>query len=88
MSKAVVFDVEARQGLKRGIDIVANTVRITLAPKGRNVVLEKKFGAPTGSLRSISRTMVTPSLVTVENAGAQLLREVATKTNDVLIRCS
>src|ERR671929_25209 len=47
MAKAVAFDVEARQGLKRGIDTVAQSVRITLGPKGRNVVLEKKFGAPT-----------------------------------------
>ncbi|MBO0682283.1 MAG: chaperonin GroEL, partial [Candidatus Dormibacteraeota bacterium] len=47
MAKSVAFDVDARQGLKRGIDIVAESVRITLGPKGRNVVLEKKFGAPT-----------------------------------------
>jgi chaperonin GroEL len=47
MAKAVAFDVDARQSLKRGIDIVAESVRITLGPKGRNVVLEKKFGAPT-----------------------------------------
>jgi chaperonin GroEL len=47
MAKIVTFDVEARQALKKGIDIVASSVRITLGPKGRNVVLEKKFGAPT-----------------------------------------
>ena len=47
MAKTVTFDVEARQALKKGIDIVASSVRITLGPKGRNVVLEKKFGAPT-----------------------------------------
>ena len=47
MAKAVAFDVEARQGLKKGIDTVAQAVRITLGPKGRNVVLEKKFGSPT-----------------------------------------
>ena len=47
MAKTVAFDVDARQSLKRGIDIVAESVRITLGPKGRNVVLEKKFGAPT-----------------------------------------
>src|SRR4030081_1676299 len=83
MAKAVACDVEARQGLKRGIDIVAQSVRITLGPKGRNVVLERKFGAP----------MVTNDGVTIvreidlkdpwENTGAQLLREVATRTNDV-----
>ena len=47
MAKVVVFDVEARQGLRRGIDTVARSVRITLGPKGRNVFLEKKYGAPT-----------------------------------------
>src|SRR6195256_1588250 len=66
MAKTVTFDVEARQALKKGIDIVASSVRITLGPKGRNVVLEKKFGAPT-----------------VTNDGVTIVREMATKTNDV-----
>jgi chaperonin GroEL len=83
MAKAVAFDVEARQGLKRGIDIVARSVRITIGPKGRNVVLEKKYGAPTVTNDGVTIVreidLVNPS----ENVGAQLLREVATKTNDV-----
>src|SRR3977135_1756387 len=83
MAKAVAFDVEARQGLRRGIDTGARTVRITLGPQGRNVGLEKKAGAPTGT--NDGRTIVREIELKdpQENTGAQLLREVATKTNDV-----
>jgi chaperonin GroEL len=83
MAKAVVFDVEARQGLKRGIDIVARSVRITLGPKGRNVVLEKKYGAPTVTNDGVTIVREIDLQDPWENTGAQLLREVATKTNDV-----
>ncbi len=83
MAKAVHFDVEARQGLKRGIDIVAQSVRITLGPKGRNVVLEKKFGAPTVTNDGVTIVREIELKDPWENTGAQLLREVATKTNDV-----
>src|SRR5438067_588249 len=83
MAKAVAFDVEARQGLKRGIDIVAQSVRITLGPKGRNVVLEKKFGAPTVTNDGVTIVREIELKDPWENTGAQLLREVATKTNDV-----
>ncbi|MDQ6773954.1 MAG: chaperonin GroEL [Candidatus Dormibacteraeota bacterium] len=83
MAKTVVFDVEARQGLKRGIDIVAESVRITLGPKGRNVVLEKKFGAPTVTNDGVTIVREIDLKDPQENTGAQLLREVATKTNDV-----
>ena len=83
MAKAVAFDVEARQGLKRGIDIVAQSVRITLGPKGRNVVLEKKFGAPTVTNDGVTIVREIDLKDPWENTGAQLLREVATKTNDV-----
>jgi chaperonin GroEL len=83
MAKAVHFDVEARQGLKKGIDIVAQSVRITLGPKGRNVVLEKKFGAPTVTNDGVTIVREIELKDPWENTGAQLLREVATKTNDV-----
>src|SRR5436853_1807923 len=83
MAKAVAFDVEARQGLRRGIDIVAHSVRITLGPKGRNVVLEKKFGAPTVTNDGVTIVREIELKDPMENTGAQMLREVATKTNDV-----
>jgi len=83
MAKAVTFDVEARQALKKGIDIVASSVRITLGPKGRNVVLEKKFGAPTVTNDGVTIVREIELKDPMENTGAQLLREVATKTNDV-----
>src|SRR5438105_4533350 len=83
MAKAVVFDVEARQGLRRGIDTVAKSVRITLGPKGRNVVLEKKYGSPTVTNDGVTIVREIELKDPRENTGAQLLREVATKTNDV-----
>jgi chaperonin GroEL len=83
MAKTVTFDVEARQHLKKGIDTVAQSVRITLGPKGRNVVLEKKFGAPTVTNDGVTIVREIELKDPMENTGAQLLREVATKTNDV-----
>jgi chaperonin GroEL len=83
MAKQVTFDVEARQALKKGIDVVASAVRITLGPKGRNVVLEKKFGAPTVTNDGVTIVREIELKDPMENTGAQLLREVATKTNDV-----
>src|SRR5207237_7258 len=83
MAKTVTFDVDARQALKKGIDIVASSVRITLGPKGRNVVLEKKFGAPTVTNDGVTIVREIDLKDAMENTGAQLLREVATKTNDV-----
>jgi len=83
MAKVVTFDVEARQHLKKGIDTVAQAVRITLGPKGRNVVLEKKFGAPTVTNDGVTIVREIELKDAMENTGAQLLREVATKTNDV-----
>src|SRR3982075_4474973 len=83
MAKAVAFDVDARQALKRGIDVVADSVRLTLGPKGRNVVLEKKFGAPTVTNDGVTIVREIELQDPEENTGAQLLREVATKTNDV-----
>src|SRR3982074_541319 len=83
MAKTVTFDVEARQALKKGIDVVASAVRITLGPKGRNVVLEKKFGAPTVTNDGVTIVREIELKDAMENTGAQLLREVATTTNDV-----
>src|SRR3981081_1625013 len=83
MAKAVAFDVDARQALKRGIDIVAESGRLTLGPKGRNVVLEKKYGAPTVTNDGVTIVREIELKDPRENTGAQLLREVATKTNDV-----
>src|SRR5260370_29353768 len=83
MAKTVRFDVDARQALKKGIDIVAESVRITLGTKGRNVVLEKKFGAPTVTNDGVTIVREIELKDAMENTGAQLLREVATKTNDV-----
>jgi len=83
MAKTVHFDVEARDGLKRGIDILARAVRITLGPKGRNVILEKKYGSPTVTNDGVTIVREIELKDPWQNAGAQLLREVATKTNDV-----
>src|SRR3979411_3432564 len=82
MPKIVHFSTEARQGLKKGIDIVAQSVRITLGPKGRNVLIEKKYGAPTVTNDGVTIVREIDLKDPWENTGAQLLREVATKTND------
>ena len=82
MSKEILYGAEARDALLRGVDKLANTVKITLGPKGRNVVLERKFGAPliTNDGVTIAKEIELESAA--ENMGAQLVREVATKTND------
>src|SRR6266516_1497403 len=83
VAKRLQFDEQARHSLKKGIDALAETVKVTLGPKGRNVVLDKKFGAPTitNDGVTIARDIELPD--SFENMGAQLLKEVATKTNDV-----
>ena len=83
MAKAVMFDVEARERLKKGMDILADAVRVTLGPKGRNVVLERKFGLPLVINDGVTIAKDIELKDPWENVGAQLLREVATKTNDV-----
>ena len=82
MAKEILYGIEARNALVRGIDKLADTVKITLGPKGRNVVLDKKFGAPliTNDGVTIAKEIELPD--EAENMGAQLVREVATKTND------
>ncbi|MFI5091645.1 MAG: chaperonin GroEL, partial [Terriglobales bacterium] len=83
MAKDVVFNVEAREALKRGMDVLADAVRITLGPKGRNVVLERKYGLPLVINDGVTIAKDIELKDPIENVGAQLLREVATKTNDV-----
>ncbi len=83
MSKVLIYDQKARRGLEAGVDKLANTVKVTLGPKGRNVVLEKKFGAPTITNDGVTIAKEIELEDPYENMGAQLVREVATKTNDV-----
>ncbi|MDP4175432.1 MAG: chaperonin GroEL [Bacteroidota bacterium] len=82
-SKLIVFDSEARGGLKRGVDKLANAVKATLGPKGRNVILDKKFGAPTVTKDGVSVAKEIELEDPIENMGAQMVREVASKTSDV-----
>ena len=83
MAKLIEFDSEARTKLKRGVDKLANAVKVTLGPKGRNVILEKKFGAPTVTKDGVSVAKEIELEDAVENMGAQMVREVASKTSDV-----
>ena len=83
MAKEILFDEEARRALSRGVDALANAVKVTLGPKGRNVVLEKKFGAPTITNDGVTIARDIELEDHFENMGAQLVKEVATKTNDV-----
>ncbi|HEY6415538.1 MAG TPA: chaperonin GroEL [Acidimicrobiales bacterium] len=83
MAKMIAFDAEARRGLEAGMNKLADAVRVTLGPKGRNVVLEKKFGAPTITNDGVSIAREVELDDPFENMGAQLVKEVATKTNDI-----
>ncbi len=83
MPKEIQFDEEARRALERGVDQLANTVRITLGPKGRNVVLDKKFGSPTITNDGVTIAREIEVEDPFENMGVQLVKEVATKTNDI-----
>ena len=83
MSKILKFDEEARRGLEAGVNKLADAVKVTLGPKGRNVVLEKKFGAPTITNDGVSIAREIELEDPYENMGAQLVKEVATKTNDI-----
>src|SRR5271154_6821558 len=82
-AKQLVFDENARRALERGANILADAVRVTLGPKGRNVVLDKKFGSPTitNDGVTIAKEIELPDVF--ENMGAQLVKEVASKTNDI-----
>jgi chaperonin GroEL len=83
MAKQLLFDEEARHSLKRGIDALADAVKITLGPKGRNVVLDKKFGAPTITNDGVTIAKDIELEDPFENIGAQLAKEIASKTNDI-----
>ena len=83
MAKQILFDEEARRALGKGVDALANAVKVTLGPKGRNVVLDKKFGAPTITNDGVTIARDIELEDPFENMGAQLVREVATKTNDI-----
>ena len=83
MAKLIQFDEEARRGLERGVNKLADAVKVTLGPKGRNVVLEKKFGSPTITNDGVTIAKDIELEDPFENMGAALVREVATKTNDI-----
>ncbi len=82
MAKEIVFDVDAREKLKKGVDSLANAVKATLGPKGRNVVIDKKFGAPQVTKDGVTVAKEIELKDAVENMGAQMVKEVASKTND------
>jgi chaperonin GroEL len=83
MAKNITFDIEARDALKRGVDALANAVKVTLGPKGRNVIIDRKFGAPTITKDGVSVAKEIELEDPVENMGAQMVKEVASKTADI-----
>ncbi len=82
-AKEILYTEAARHALERGVDTIANAVKVTLGPRGRNVVLEKKFGSPTVINDGVTIAKEIELEDRFENMGAQLVREVASKTNDV-----
>lgn len=83
MAKQLFFDIEARNKMKKGVDILSNAVKVTLGPKGRNVVLEKKFGAPSITKDGVTVAKEIELEDPIENMGAQMVKEVASKTADI-----
>ncbi|MDZ4757074.1 MAG: chaperonin GroEL [Bacteroidota bacterium] len=83
MAKQILFNLEARDGLKRGVDTLANAVKVTLGPKGRNVVIDKKFGSPVITKDGVTVAKEIELKDPIENMGAQMLKEVASKTADI-----
>ena len=83
MAKDIKFDIEARDGLKRGVDALANAVKVTLGPKGRNVIISKSFGGPVVTKDGVSVAKEIELQDPLENMGAQMVKEVASKTNDL-----
>ena len=83
MAKSIIFDVDARDQLKAGVDALANAVKVTLGPKGRNVIIEKKFGAPTITKDGVTVAKEIELEDRIANVGAQMVKEVASKTSDV-----
>ena len=82
MAKEIFYDWNAREGLKKGVDALANAVKVTLGPKGRNVIIDKKFGAPHITKDGVTVAKEIEISTPIENMGAQMLKEVASKTND------
>src|SRR3981081_1572181 len=83
MAKEITFNLEARDALKRGVDALANAVKVTLAPKGRNVIIDKKFGSPAITKDGVTVAKEIELKDAIENMGAQMVKEVASKTSDV-----
>ena len=83
MAKQITFDIEARDALKKGVDALANAVKVTLGPKGRNVIIDRKFGAPSITKDGVSVAKEIELEDAVENMGAQMVKEVAAKTADI-----
>ena len=83
MAKQLIYNDEARKAMKNGVDKLANAVKVTLGPKGRHVVLDKKFGSPTVTNDGVTIAKEIELEDPFENMGAQLVKEVASKTNDV-----
>src|SRR3989344_8894660 len=83
MAKDIFFNVDARDKLKRGVDALANAVKVTLGPKGRNVIIDRKFGAPSITKDGVTVAKEIELSHPIENMGAQMLKEVASKTADV-----
>ena len=82
-AKEITFDVAARNGLRAGVDALANAVKVTLGPKGRNVIIEKSFGSPVVTKDGVTVAREITLENKLENLGAQMLKEVASKTADV-----
>ena len=82
MAKKIIFDLEARDGVKKGVDALANAVKVTLGPKGRNVIIGKAFGAPQVTKDGVTVAKEIELEDALENMGAQMVKEVASKTND------
>src|SRR5436853_382940 len=83
MAKQLFFNIDARNKMKRGVDVLADAVKVTLGPKGRNVVIEKKFGAPSVTKDGVTVAKEIELEDPIENMGAQMLKEVASKTSDI-----
>ena len=83
MAKDIIFDLEAREKLKKGVDALSNAVKVTLGPKGRNVIIDKSFGAPSVTKDGVTVAKEIELEDAIENMGAQMVKEVASKTNDL-----
>ena len=83
MAKDILFNLEARDNLKKGVDALSNAVKVTLGPKGRNVIIEKSYGAPQSTKDGVTVAKEVELKDPVQNMGAQMVKEVASKTNDI-----